>query len=253
MQPTDRPSTEILLADDETDPATPLQADSTATRRACHYVGRFGGDARPAQLLQLPTFNRDGTLDVAFEDDVLPATLLAAMTAVDMVIIHDPLSFPWNSIDVDIPTPIIVDASRCCTNDLNALYPVLSTLTEADTLLLPAPPSPNAVPPLPESVPAMRSEVPTPKDWAALCTQKQLHRFDQRIHDRAAREVGAHVLLHRLDHSDFTSSDHEMPAVLAEIENSMNARLVGLWGVRTAPGVRVNHAWAVLEPSGGSH
>jgi len=85
---------------------------------ACaRYVGRLGGDGIDDSL------SGPETIQLAFSGDVL--------------IIEDPLSFPWGlASDDDWFTGVAVDLRHCSEESLIALYEVLPLLTPSDKLVL---------------------------------------------------------------------------------------------------------------------
>lgn len=233
MPPIEYPRTEISLAE-EALPTKDTGPITTDKERVCRYVGRL-------QNLEQATEPA-----LTFDDAVLPATLADAISSADVVFIDDPLSFPWNSIDLDVSPLVIVDASSCNEGDVTALLPVLQGLTPADTTIGITASAQTAAT---TAVVPTRSQPPTPQQWAELRKEKHVLRADDSIARRAAREHGDSAILHRIEVA--TMGQHaSLHAHLVAIADEVGGRAVGLWGVRSAPGAPLHHGWAVFVPAG---
>ena len=196
---------------------------------------------------------RHATADdrTAFDDETLPATLAAALASAKVLLIDDPMSFPWDSLDADLPQVLVIDTTRCIYEDFMALNPALDHLTPADTILDPPRLIRRHPYPLSENR-KTRSVAPDEKEWDTLFREKQLHRSDRAIRERATREVGADAVLHRITTDDLTRSGRSMAEYLDALSAESDAEVVGVWGVRTEPGAPLNHGWAVFEPRAAS-
>ena len=200
------------------------------TDRICRYVGRNG----------VPEGADHSNV---FDDTVHAATLKDALALATVLLIDDPLSFPWNSIDPDLVQVLVIDTRTSTADDLVALTPVLCWVTPVDTILDP----PESIAPLSADLQS-RSSVPVEDEWDGLYDQKQLHRRDLSIRNFAEAEIGKHVILHRISITDLSESGQGMADHLADLGEQSSGELVGIWGVRTEPGAPLHHGWAAFEP-----
>ncbi|MGI9608343.1 MAG: hypothetical protein ACR2P0_19595 [Acidimicrobiales bacterium] len=69
-------------------------------------------------------------------DDLPGPATVATLFESDLVVVADPLSFPWQFLDPDTATPMVVDLRACSEDDLVALRVVLPVLTPADRLVV---------------------------------------------------------------------------------------------------------------------
>ncbi len=225
MPPTDRPSIEVV-------PTADPEAPPPLTR--CCYRGR----------LRLSGPASDG--EATFDDLVMPSELNDAMSSADIVSILDPMSFPWNSIDLDVNAVVIIDASMCSDDDLDALLPVLGSLTAADTVIDPTDSPSRSL----SRALGTRTHQPSVDEWPAVQQEKHLLRADRRITDRIAREIGDHAIVQRVEIDELVASGIRIDTYLSEAAAALDSTAVGLWGVRTEPGAPLHHGWAIFEPTG---
>lgn len=190
----------------------------------CRYVGRSHSDPHAGGL----------------DDTVGPAALLDALRHATIGIIDDPMSFPWDSVDLEQTPALIVDASRCSAADVTALLPVLDGLTEMDTVIDPADPSTPAI----STRAGTRTVAPSQTGWAGLTNQKRILLAERRILRRVERELGDAAIVHRVD----PRAQQSLATHLASLADSNNATAVGVWGVRSGPGAPVHHGLAVFSP-----
>lgn len=217
-----------------TNEAPPEAGQPQPAERLCRYVGRDADTAVEP--------GTDG--HITFGDTALPADLADAMQTSNGVVVLDPMSFPWNSIDLDIAPPVVVDLSTCTADDVVALRDVLSRLTPADTIIDSRDRSAVSL----SETYQTRTTAPSTGEWADVHSEKQIMRFDRAIAERAAHEVGDQVILYRVNPGELVSQGQTVGDHLAEAAQTFNAHLVGVWGVHPRPGAPLHHGWAVYEP-----
>lgn len=201
----------------------------------CRYVGRSHDDAGS----EPNTFDDPNS----FDDTVLARTLHDSLASATVLMIDDPMSFPWNSIDPDLPQLLVIDARDCSSDDLAALRPVLRALTPADTIIGPA-----GLEPALSAEFGSRAEPPSEDDAPRLLAEKHLHRQDRRIRDEVLAEIGDDAILHRIAIDGVAASGISMGEHLAALADELGADLAGVWGVRAQPGAPVHHGWAAFAP-----
>ena len=178
----------------------------------------------------------------SFDDSALPRVLSDTLAASAVGFIDDPMSFPWSSVNLDDAPVLVVDATRCSTEEATALLPALSSLTQADAVLSPA--ESTAINFANELGTGTTS--PQMSEWNPLTETRRLIVHERRILKRIEREVGSNAIIHTIELATLTASPGGFGAHLAQLASASNARPVGVWGVRSRPGAPLHHGIAVL-------
>ena len=195
------------------------------------YVGRYG----PHQK------DRSSAQELTFDDETRPAQINAAARSATILVIDDPMSYPWELIEPTITAPLVVDATRCSASDCAALEPVLRGLTEADTILDPTHDLAHRC--------ATRSTTPEPTEWNELHATKQAVFAEREILARIEREIGEHRVVHSVTPSSISAVDGGFAAFVSDIEDRSNVTFAGVWGVRAAPGSPLRCGLVAFAPA----
>jgi hypothetical protein len=187
--------------------------------------------------------------------------------------IDDPMSFPWELLHSGgAETPLVVDVSACSQEQMLALRPALGWLSSADTLHNATTPDDAATQRLARIL-GVRSQAPEPTEWESLRRTKRLDQCEDAILERARREWQTRVVdITDVGASDWrkltwsTPGDHRRAAIAIRLPGrtiraersgfraaveallamTEGAGLLGVWGVRAAPGDPLDRGVVVL-------
>lgn len=84
-------------------------------------------------------FSGEAAADVGdtqfFDDEASAQAITTEVEQAEVVFIDDPLSFPWEFVTSPLTAPLIIDVGSCSSDQLVALIPALTHITEFDTIV----------------------------------------------------------------------------------------------------------------------
>lgn len=217
----------------------------------------------------MKTFRYAGRLDGG--DSTPGQTLVSRLNSADIAYIDDPISFPWELIDVRSEScPLVIDISECTADALTALVPVLSNITEYDIVTKRAQPHSEAAQTFATLVGATYQGEgpvgPSPK------SEKAMSQREASILRRATVEHDATAIDHadldavntdplspglpfdggalaiRVPGATIRTASHGFHALVNAMRSATGlSEVAGVWGVRSEAGAPLDRAVIVLR------
>lgn len=175
-----------------------------------------------------------------------------AIRGTDVLVIRDPLSFPWEWFEeTPIRCPIVLDVGACSDADIVALAPAVTGLTASDRISG-----------APATVAALCETLGLPNIWtdielddgadmatfAAGSQRSKLADVEQaRIITRLAEDDD--LIIRVIDGDQLRTNRSGFPALVEQISNDLDGAIVDtIWGIHPEPGTPVERAVLALRP-----